>query len=251
MSIIDDTVDPVAAGGFYVPLVATELAEFFEIAERHPRNLIVLRQEVPPTIQDIRRYCLAMGGVLQFEHGGEVRTVKNDPSIPNSTAMSTDALALHTDGSFLDCPPLRFLLSFSAKDPQGGGISTFMPVAKIIAAAPAWVLEALFAARLLFVRTYDGDLTVSYVGPALYRSGSAVCVRWRSDAIWRPQVIDPQGTRAADAVDWLHEFLGAAEPVRYAVQTGETLLVPNTAMLHGRTKLSPNSTREVLRAWVA
>ena len=41
------------------------------------------------------------------------------------------------------------------------------------------------------------------------------------------------------------------EPVTYAAESGETLLGPNTLMLHGRTSLTPESNREVLRAWVA
>jgi hypothetical protein len=38
--------------------------------------------------------------------------------------------------------------------------------------------------------------------------------------------------------------------VAYAARPGDTLLVPNTVMLHGRTGLSPGSRRTVLRAWL-
>jgi alpha-ketoglutarate-dependent taurine dioxygenase len=233
------------------PVVVENLSDFLEAAERHHRSLIVLRADAPQSDLELRRYCLALGGIRQFEHSGEVRTVKYDPSIENSTAMSLNALPLHTDGSFLERPPARFMLSFSAKDPNGGGVSTFMPIAHILAAAPDWALEALFTADYLFPRTYDGDLTDSYVGPVLYRHDSAIQIRWRSDDIWRPKVIEPRGTKAEGAVDWLHELLCTSEPLTYAAERGETMLVPNTVMLHGRTSLSRDSPREVRRAWVA
>jgi hypothetical protein len=234
-----------------VPVIVEGLSDFLEAAEQHPLRLIVLRAETAPTSAELRRYCLALGGIRQFERSGDVRTVKYDPSIENSTAMSLNPLPLHTDGSFLEQAPARFMLSFSATDPGGGGISTFMPVSRILAAAPDWALEALFTAEYLFPRTYDGDLTDSYVGPALYRAATAVRIRWRSDDIWRPKVVEPRGTNAEGAVDWLHSFLCNSQPLTYAAEAGETLLVPNTVMLHGRTSLSRGSSREVLRAWLA
>lgn len=236
--------------GFGV-VIATSLPAFLEAAERCPRSLVVLRAGDPPSTREVRRYCRALGGVMPFEAAGEVRTVKNDPTIPDSTAMSLDALSLHSDGAFLAEPPPRFLLSFAVADPGGGGVSIFMPIYRILAEAPEWVTEALFTADYLFVRTYDGDLTDSYVGPVLYRQGSLMRIRWRSDHIWRPKVADPRGTSAEDAVNWLHSFLADTEPATFAAVTGDTLLVPNTVMLHGRTRLSPGSPREVHRAWVA
>ncbi len=233
------------------PVITEDLPAFLEEAERQPRRVVILHAKAAPSTSELRRYCLALGGIRQFDAAGEVRTVRNDPSIPDSTAMSLSALALHTDGAFLPQPPARFMLSFSSADGSGGGVSIFMPVARILAAAPDWALEALFAADYRFVRTYDGDLTDSHVGPVLYRTGGAPRIRWRSDDIWRPPVVDAHGTKAEDAVNWLHDYLSQARPLSYAAETGETPLVPNTVMLHGRTSLSHGSAREVLRAWVA
>jgi alpha-ketoglutarate-dependent taurine dioxygenase len=232
-------------------VVVEDLPAFLEAAESHPRSLVILRAGEAPSSVELRRYCLALGGLLQFEQDGDVRTVKYDPLIPDSTALSLNALPFHTDGSFLKRPPGRFMLSFSAKDEGGGGVSTFMPVTRVLAAAPEWVLEALFTADYLFVRSYDGDLTVSHVGPVLYREDPVLRIRWRSDNIWRPKVVEPRGTDAEGAVNWLHDFLCTSQPLTFAAETGDTLLVPNTLMLHGRTSLSRNSSREVLRAWVA
>lgn len=243
--------DQATSGPEMTAVVVNDLSAFLEAAERHPRSLVVLRAGTPPSSVEVHRYCLALGGVLQFESSAAIRTVKYEPSIPDSTALSLNALPLHTDGSFLERPPSKFLLSFLAKDAGGGGVSTFMPISRILAAAPVWVIEALLTASYLFVRTYDGDLTDSYVGTILYRRGSALQIRWRSDDICRPKVVEPRGADAQGAVDWLHNFLCNSRPLTYAAETGDTLLVPNTVMLHGRTSLSRNSSREVLRAWVA
>jgi TfdA family taurine catabolism dioxygenase TauD len=209
----------------------------------------VLRSLTPPSRAELRRYCLALGGILEFDEAAEIRTVRYEPTIRNSTALSLDALPLHSDGTFLERPPARFMLSFTTADPDGGGVSTFMPISYILAAAPDWVIEALLVARFLFPRGYDGDTDV-YVGPVLYHERSSLRIRWRSDHLWRPKVVDAMGVDAQGAVDWLHKYLSTAEALTYAARTGETLLVPNTVLLHGRTRLSPNSPREVLRAWV-
>ena len=76
--------------------------------------------------------------------------------------MSLKALPLHSDGTFLARPPARFMLTVTSMDENGGGLSTFMPVARFFAAAPDWAIEALLTADFLFPRSYDGDLTVSY-----------------------------------------------------------------------------------------
>ncbi len=238
------------AGPGAAAVVVDDLAAFVEAAARYPRNIVILRSDVAVTPAELRRYCLALGGILEWEKAGEIRTVRNDPSIRDSTAMSVRPLPLHTDGTFLAGLPARFMLSFVRSDDGGGGVNTFMPVSDILATAPDGVIEALLTADFLFPRGYDGDLTDSYVGPVLYRDGPALGVRWRSDDIWRPRVVDAHGTDAAQAVDWLHEFLRDSEPLTHLADVGETLLIPNTVMLHGRTGLSADSSREVLRVWV-
>jgi len=242
-------ISPSVSGTEASVVFVDDLPSFLEAAEEYPRHVIVLRSPEPPSSAELRRYCLALGGILEFDRAAEIRTVRYEPSIPNSTALSLDALPLHSDGTFLERPPARFMLSFTVADPDGGGVSTFMPITHILAAAPDWVIEALLVGRFLFPRAYDGDTDV-YVGPVLYHERSALRIRWRSDHLWRPKVIDAVGTDAQGAVDWLHKFLSTTEPLTYAAHTGETVLVPNTVVLHGRTRLSPDSPRELLRAWV-
>jgi Taurine catabolism dioxygenase TauD, TfdA family len=241
----------IATGGRDAPAIMVHgLADFIEAAGRFPRRIAILRTGAPVTTGRLRSYCLALGGILEWETAGEIRTVRNDPSIPDSTAMSLRPLPLHSDGSFLPRPPARFMLSFVRVDRGGGGLSTFMPVSEVLAAAPERVLDALLGAEFLFPRGYD-DLTDSYRGPVLYRDGAALNIRWRSDDVWRPRVIDAHGTDATGAVDWLHGFLRDSDPLTYLAEVGDTLLIPNGVLLHGRTGLSPDSDREILRVWVA
>lgn len=75
-------------------------------------------------------------------------------------------------------------------------------------------------------------------------------IRWRADHLCRPQVVDACGTRAAEAVVWLHELLETCDPFRYVLQAGELVVIPNGRVVHGRTALSDASRRELLRAWV-
>ncbi|KAB8158822.1 hypothetical protein FH609_028975 [Streptomyces sp. 3MP-14] len=241
--------EPAEEAGDFAPVVVHDPAEFVEAAGRLPRRLLVLRGERPVSPAELRRYCLALGGVLAFEAAAEIRTVRNDPTIPHSTAMSLAALPMHTDGTFLPRPPDRFMLSFVEVDEGGGGVSTLMPLARVLAEAPDPVIEALLTADFLFPRGYD-DLSDAFVGPVLYRERDGLRIRWRSDDLWRPRVMADRGTDAAGAVDWLHAFLAETPPLTYAARPGETLLIPNTLMLHGRTALTPGSPRELLRVWV-
>ena len=131
------------------------------------------------------------------------------------------------------------------------GVSTFFSLFDILAAAPDWTLNAFYTASYLFVRTYDGDLTDSVIAPILdIDNNGNPRIRWRADDIFRPKVVNDKGTRAEEAVLWLQNFLKAYQPVTYSAKSGETLLIPNNTILHGRTALSENSKREVLRVWI-
>ncbi len=235
------------------PLLLTKTpAEFFEAAMDAPRALIVLRQQIAPSKEEVRRLALVLGGVQNTRAFGEVRSIKYDPDAKKSTALSLREHKPHTDGSFMPTPPARFILSFAQSDPGGGGVSTFIPLSTILAAAPESVLASLYTAECRFARDDDGGFTDAYVGTILSRDERGCPrLRWRYDENVRPAVVNSHGTDAEAAIDWLHEFLLNNEPIKYAAKTGETVLIPNATMLHGRTPLSPDSAREVFRAWIA
>jgi len=181
----------------------------------------------------------------------QLRAIEYTPEVRDSTALSLDRLAPHTDGSFLAQPPPWFVLSCRRADTGGGGESTFILVDRVVAAAPPWVIDGLTSAEYRFLKTYDGDLTGSFVGPVLTRRhDGAWLMRWRADHIYRPEPVHDNGTRATDAAKWLHEYVEAVEPVVHMLGDGHLALIPNGRFLHGRTALSPGSRRCVLRAWV-
>ena len=105
--------------------IAKELAEFFEMAVAYPKDIIVLQEKIPPSKEEVRRYRLILNGNRQVSTFGELWTVKYEPSVTKSTALSLGGLHPHTDGSFLEEPPSRYTLSFIQNDLGGGGVSTF------------------------------------------------------------------------------------------------------------------------------
>ena len=172
----------------------------------------------------------------------DVRVITYTPSVTDSTALSLDRLAPHTDGAFLDQPPPRFALSCIRTDDRGEGASTFIPVDVIVDSAPGWVVESLARASFRFLKTYDGDLTDSYVGPVLTTDhDGARRIRWRADHLYRPEpgaTLD--GTRAAEAVPHGCTSCGDLRAVRATScrPAASLWLIPNGRVVHGRTALS-------------
>jgi hypothetical protein len=228
------------------PVTVDNVAAMVRAADRHPDRLVSLRVDEPPSRSHLRRYARALGGVHPLERS---LAVENDAvAVP---ATSLEAAPFHTDGACLDRPPSRFLLSFAtAQDPDGGGLTTFLPVAVIVAAAPSRVVHALRTARFRFV-DYDGDFSGSHDGPVIATADRVSRIRWRSKGGRRPAVVDARGTDAEGALDWLEDHLAATPPPGYAAHRAETLLIPNTLGLHGRTRTtSPGASRDALRAWL-
>lgn len=215
-------------------------------------DCVLLTTFDPPLTEDgVQRLVVAMSSRPIAPHEVDVRAITYTPEVTDSTALSLDRLSVHTDGSFLRTPPPRFVLSCRRADHEGGGASTFIPVDEIIAAAPEWVVEALSQATFRFLKTYDGDLTESFVGPALsHREDGAWLMRWRADHMYRPEPVEDNGTRAAAAAAWVHEYVESCTPVVHALVVGQLALIPNGRYLHGRTALSKASSRCILRAWM-
>jgi hypothetical protein len=233
--------------------VVSSIDDLVSFAAAHPRQLVVLREASPPPPDGLRRHARRLGSVVEARGFGELRAIRYEPAVTDSIALSLDALPPHTDGSFLERPPSRFLMSCVRGDQGGGGVSTFYPVDPLMADMPGWVVDALRRADYWFPQSYDGRSGGSaWVGPVLDEDPARRSrIRWRSDALFQPPVVRASGTRADDAVRWLHEHLAVRPPLWWAARPGETLLVPNQVMLHGRTALTPGSRRELLRIWVA
>ncbi len=221
------------------------------VAREDPDSIILAEFDPPLETAGVQELVAAISTTPIRPDAVAVRVIEYKPDVHDSTALSLDRLSAHTDGSFLAEPPPWFLLSCRRAD-AGGGANTFIPVDDVVAAAPLWALEALTGAEFRFLKTYDGDLTESFVGPVLTRrSGDAAwLMRWRADHLYRPEPMRDNGSRAADATKWLHEYVEAADPIVHALSDGHLALIPNGRYLHGRTALTPGSRRCVLRAWV-
>jgi len=179
-----------------------------------------------------------------------IRAIRYEPAVTDSTALSLDSLSMHTDGAFLPEPPRRFILSCRRADEGGGGVSRLLPVSRIVDSAPRRVLRALRTAAYRFLMTYDGDLATSFTGPVLYYGqDGAERIRWRGDHIYRPAPAAAGDAEAAGAAEWLYSFLGSTEPFTYTLRQRELMVVPNGFFVHGRSELSPGSSREIMRAW--
>jgi len=231
--------------------VVTDIDELVSFVAAHPRDLVVLREATPASRERLRDHALRFGSIVEARGFGELRTVRHDPTVTTSTALSLGALAFHTDGSFLERPPPRFMMSCIRADQGGGGVSTFYPLDDLLAALPGWAVDALRTADYLFPQGYDGDTGSSWTAPVLTGAAGDARIRWRSDHLFRPPVVRGRGVRADEAAEWLHEHLAAGGTLTYALRPGETIVVPNEMMLHGRTALTSGSERELLRVWVA
>jgi len=231
--------------------IVYNIEELLEFNRDFPRDLVVLREKTAPSSEQLRGYALRIGGIVEAHGFGEIRSIRYDPRVTNSTALSLGPLPFHTDGSFLQHPPRRFMLSCISDDGGGGGSNIFYPLDELLTILPQWAEESFRTADFLFPQTYDGDLAISWIGPIL-STGVDGCsrIRWRSDHLFRPAVVNACGTRAAEAVTWLHEHLLTAQPITYLSHPGDTILVPNESILHGRTALTAQSQRLVLRVWV-
>lgn len=186
---------------------------------------------------------------------GDIRTIKYDPRFSkNSIALSANAHHLHTDGSFCKFPPSCFLLYFEETDPHGG-VSTFLPVAEMLAAMPAAFLQAITESNFCITRSRHQTTSIDdvYIGPLLHNNQAGEQIfRWRNDNKV-PIAIEsaPDLNMAASAINWIQTYLSDTPYIEYKAKTDELICIPNYSFLHGRTKLSNiSSSRCVYRVWL-
>jgi hypothetical protein len=213
-------------------------------------QVVVCQFESPLSDKDLQALAATLSVGNARPETIAIRAIRYEPTVTDSTALSLDSLSMHTDGAFLPEPPRRFILSCRRADEGGGGVSWLLPVSRIVDSAPLWVLRALRTAAYRFLMTYDGDLATSFTGPVLYDGqDGAERIRWRGDHIYRPVPTANSDAKAAPAAEWLYSFLGSAESATYTLRQGELMVVPNEFFVHGRSQLSRDSSREIMRAW--
>lgn len=236
--------------GTSMTTAVSTLDDFLAALADAPTSLVTLRTGEEATVERVLACAneMATGRPVVED---DIRVVNYRPDIPDSTALSLDELLPHTDGAFLASPPRYILMACERPDPVGGS-STFLPLERILDDAPPSVVDGLAAGRFLFPQTYDGDLTTSFAGPVLDKDDddSSWRIRWRSDHIYQPQAVEPSPAEAAGSVRWLHEYVLATGCLEERMEAGDLLAIPNGHYLHGRTSLSADSPRVMLRTWV-
>lgn len=198
--------------------------------------------------QDIK----ANAGYFSNQVFGNIREIKFNPNQSHSIAESCNAHPLHTDATFSEVPLERFTLSFRETDPGQGGISTVLPISWILDAIPDVYRAALETSHVVYKRKSKMEGDRIYCGPILsWINASRPIFRWRYDDKVIPVAVDAKGLPIQDAIQWVKRFIEETPPLTYPAQKGDTLLIDNGKVLHGRTKLSPFSSRVAYRAWLS
>lgn len=202
------------------------------------------------TLDAFEQELQSIAGFIDDDTFDKVRVIAHDPSKPHSIAESLDAHPMHTDATFAAAQLQRFSLHFKVIDNNHGGVSTFMPVQWILDEIPLRYLHALELAEVSYSRLGDAGRVKAFRGPILsWKNDTDFIFRWRFDDKVRPWVIDSHGLEAEAAIQWVKDFIDRTQPIYYSAQRDETILVNNCTFLHGRTCLSPSSSRVVWRAW--
>jgi hypothetical protein len=202
--------------------------------------------------EDLARLCLLLGrGISDPRAFGKVRDIRftGDPS---SIAESFGAHPLHTDGTFETNPPSFFLLYVIETDSAFGGENLLVPLEPILASLAHTHLQKLLESPVRFARRDKDGIVDEWAGALLsYSSTCGLSCRWRYDDHVRPEAVDSYDTGLINAIDAMHKAIESIPPIRYFAERNDLLLIPNKHYLHGRTALSPDSKRHILRAWIA
>jgi len=179
----------------------------------------------------------------------EVSRIDVDPERSKETQLTTrysrtnQALALHTDDSFKLEPRELVVFDFVQADPQGGD-SLLAAVEDIVAALDDEVRDALTKPVFPFG---CGDQ------PIVWENGGLPNIRYSRLQIDKTRAGSENTLTERDvaAMDALDNVLCSEDVVFQAhVKPGETLLLHNTKVLHGRTGFSSDSKRLMYRVRV-
>jgi hypothetical protein len=158
------------------------------------------------------------------------------------------ALPLHTDGSQTPQPPGHVALQCVRPDDDGFGVSTFVAVDEVVAAALE-TDEGVQAVDELSQEQFVEGILGSFRAPALIRSGAGWRARFNRknlEAGWaasgRPGMFAGPATflRCADRAQ-------QAAGIAYQLGPGELVVFDNARYLHARTRLSGRGRRVVER----
>lgn len=157
----------------------------------------------------------------------------------------------HTDGCYINEPPSYFMLGVKKADTGGGGVSQFWDTTEILTQLNSDELKMLREETIQFTRQGDNGPAESWAGPLLSNSNSRGWkMRWRYDQQVKPIPVGHRIQEMHSLINKIKNIIQNMQPIEYAAQAGDLILVPNERWLHGRTGLTVGSDRMLLRCWI-
>lgn len=147
-------------------------------------------------------------------------------------------LDLHSDGSYRPAPYGLMAMQMIRPDEGGGGLSTLLDIDTLLASMPPDLQETLSSTNVPFRRDTHPILVDTDIGPTI--------------RYYRRQIELEAADQGADEaqsamLDRLDAVIAQSPITTTALQPGEILVANNLKVLHGRTALSPGSTRVMNR----
>ena len=220
------------------------------LLRRYPYFVLVKRLPISEDGKSVRRLSMALGqfhpdfGWLALVKGRlrkeDIARVAIDENLPRRSA-SASAMAPHTDGAFLQRPHDIIMFQCVVADTSGGE-SILLPIDDILGALTQRELGHLkeqvfpFGSETASILTGQGeDRNFRYYGTHMERSS-------RKRDIVLPQEIDTTIKKLDQILDHSNSR------IKYKMAPEDILILNNKKVLHGRTALTEQSNRLLVRS---
>lgn len=222
-------------------------AELVALLRASPYWLILVTEQNPIDLDAVINILAAMGQLNAITgderpHISKTKIrVDSKQSARNGNvtrySRTPDALPLHTDCSNKAVPPNLVAFAMERPDPQGGGESIMLSASDLVHELPGDLVGLLrqpvfpFAAKKRY--------------PIFQGEGDDLRIRY-----YRQQINSALGKQCTlsdnlqEALDELERSLELSKrSVRFAMQTGEVVIMDNQRVLHGRSAMPADSPR--------
>lgn len=241
-----------ATGHFQIPVLPTSGLDFFGVVAAvnqalriYPYFVVLRGLPAGGDHRAIEALIRALSGLAPSEPMS-LTPVRIDPvEFANATlgtrySRTHEALASHTDSTFLDKPHSLVAFQMVRSDEAGGGRSTIVPAADLVSRLGDDTTRRL--------RQTEFPFSKERCLPILWDSQGSISVRY-----YRKQLNSMIAGRNAwgsclPLLDMLDQHLAdLASQREFALADGEVLIFNNQKVLHGRTAMSPQSSRLLYR----
>jgi hypothetical protein len=188
----------------------------------------------------------ALAGIGPADNAMTFTPVQVDPAEAAGTILGTrysrthEALAPHTDSTFMDEPHSIVAFQMVRSDEAGGGRSTIVAADDVVSELDPDTIATLREPRFA--------LSNERLLPILWDSQSSVSMRYYRRQMDYILAQRGEESRFTPLLNMLDELLSdLAEDREFALADGEVLIFNNQKVLHGRTAMSPESGRLLYR----